>query len=131
MSEDKDLMDQENREIENKISVASSVQQQLATDIIESDKELCLYIDMPGVAKEHVELKLEKNILAVKGVIDSQYYENTKPLYSEYKVNDFFRQFELSNEIDQEKIKANVKDGVLTVILPKIPEKPPKMIQVN
>ena len=88
-------------------------------------------MEMPGVSKENVDVKLEKNILAVEGTICPESYENMKPLYSEYNIGNFFRQFELSNEIDQEKIEAKISDGVLTLVLPKVPEKQPKMIQVS
>ena len=101
------------------------------TDIVETDQELLVYMDMPGVGKEKLNVKIEKNVLGVDGEIDSTPYSNLKPLYTEYNIGHFSRRFELSNEIDQNGIKASMNDGVLLLTLPKVPEKQPKMIAVN
>jgi HSP20 family protein len=101
------------------------------TDIVETDQELLVYMDMPGVDREKVNIKLEKNILAIDGQIDSSRYGDLKPLYSEYNIGNFTRRFELSNEIDQSKIEARINDGVLLLTLPKVPAKQPTAIQVN
>lgn len=101
------------------------------TDIVKTDEALFLYMDMPGVDKDDVQVKLEKNILEVTGSVDSERYSQWKSLYSEYKVGNFLKRFELSSEIDQEKIEAKVNAGVVTVVLPKIPEKQAKIITVN
>jgi len=102
-----------------------------ATDIAETDTELLLYMDMPGVDRKMVEIKLNKNVLSVDGQIDSQPYGDMKPIYSEYNIGHFTRRFELSNEIDQSKIEARMNDGVLILTLPKMPEKQPTAIEVN
>jgi len=102
-----------------------------ATDIAETEKELLLYMDMPGVDRKMVEIKLNKNVLSVDGQIDSQPYGDMKPIYSEYNIGHFTRRFELSNEIDQSKIEARMNDGVLILTLPKVPEKQPTAIAVN
>lgn len=102
-----------------------------ATDIVETDKELLVYMDMPGVDRKLVNIKLEKNVLAIDGQIDSEPYGDLKPIYSEYNIGHFTRRFELSNEIDQSKIEARMNDGVLLLTLPKVPEQQPAAIQVN
>lgn len=102
-----------------------------ATDIVETDQELMVYMDMPGVDRKQVNIKLEKNVLAIDGQIDSQPYGDLKPIYSEYNIGHFTRRFELSNEIDQSKIEARMNDGVLLLTLPKVPEQQPASIQVN
>mgnify|MGYP003572246769 FL=1 len=102
-----------------------------ATDIVETDKALMVYMDMPGVDRSQVNIKLEKDVLAIDGQIDSQPYGDLKPIYSEYNIGHFTRRFELSNEIDQSKIEARMNDGVLLLTLPKVPEKQPTAIQVN
>ena len=101
------------------------------TDIIETDKELLVYMDMPGVSKDKLKVRLEKNVLNVDGEIDSKPYSSLKPLYTEYNIGHFSRSFELSNQIDQAGIKATMNDGVLVLTMPKVPEKQPKMIKVN
>ena len=102
-----------------------------ATDIVETDKALMVYMDMPGVDRSQVNIKLEKDVLAIDGQIDSQPYGDLKTVYSEYNIGHFTRRFELSNEIDQSKIEARMNDGVLLLTLPKVPEKQPTAIQVN
>jgi len=101
------------------------------TDIIETESELLLYMDMPGVDKNKVNIKLEKNILGIDGQIESSPYSDLKPLYTEYNIGHFTRHFELSNEIDQSGIEARMDDGILLLKLPKIPEKQPQLIRVN
>lgn len=102
-----------------------------ATDIVETDGELMLYMDMPGVEKDQIEVKLEKNVLVVDGQINSNPYSELKPLYTEYNIGHFTRRFELSNEIDQTRIGATIEEGVLKLTLPKVPEKQPRLIKVN
>ncbi len=101
------------------------------TDIVETDQELLVYMDMPGVSKDKLKVKIEKNVLGIDGEINSSPYSNLKPLYTEYNIGNFSRSFELSNEIDQNGIKASMNDGVLLLTLPKVPERQPKMITVN
>jgi HSP20 family protein len=102
-----------------------------ATDIVETDRELLVYMDMPGVDRKLVNIKLEKNVLSIDGQIDSAPYGDLKPVYTEYNIGHFMRRFELSNEIDQDKIEARMNDGVLLLTLPKVPEQQPTAIQVN
>jgi HSP20 family molecular chaperone IbpA len=130
--EKKDLTVAEKREIETKKEHTTPLKRYLpATDIVETEKELLLYMDMPGVDKEKVSIKLEKGVLQVEGLIDSEPYSKLKPLYTEYNVGNYSRQFELSNKIDQANIEASMKDGVLSLVLPKVAEMQPRTIQIN
>jgi len=128
----KDLVTQEKKEIVNEKEQTIPGKRYLpATDIVETGKELLLYMDMPGVNKDNVHVKLDKNILSIEGKIDSTRYSGLKPIYTEYNIGHFSRRFEVSNEIDQSKIDAKMSDGVLVLTLPKIPEKQPQIIKVN
>lgn len=102
-----------------------------ATDIIETEKELLIFMDMPGVSKEMVKVKLEKNLLEVNGEIESSEYVGLKPLYSEYNVGHFTRRFELPGQIDVSGIEAKIDRGVLELTLPKAPEPESTMIAVS
>jgi HSP20 family protein len=86
---------------------------------------------MPGVNKDQIKVKLEKNILEISGQINTAEYSDYRPIYSEYNLGNYTRSFELSNEIDQSSIEATIEDGVLRLVLPKVPEKQPKQIQVS
>jgi len=101
------------------------------TDIIETEKNLVVTMDMPGVKKESINVKLEDNILEVDGQIDHSPYNDLNPVCTEYNVGHFTRKFTVSNEIDTENIGANLSDGVLTLTLPKAPEAQPRHIKVN
>jgi len=130
--ENKEITVQEKKEVQTQSERTMPVKVYLPlTDIVETDKELLVYMDMPGVSKEKLKVKLEKNVLVIDGEIDSAPYDKLKPLYSEYNIGHFSRNFELSNEIDQNAIKASMNDGVLLLTLPKVPEKQPKMIAIT
>ncbi len=101
------------------------------TDIYETDQALVVVMEMPGVDKKDIDIKLEKNEISIEGRVDFSIYENYKPTYTEYNVGHFARSFRLSSEIDQSAIDANVADGVLTLNLPKVPEASPRKIQIN
>jgi HSP20 family protein len=131
-------IDKKDLEVSNKQEIEQPQEQTTAgkrylpaTDIVETDGELLLYMDMPGVEKDQIQVKLEKNVLLIDGQIDSKPYADLKPLYTEYNIGNFTRRFELSNTVDQANIGASVKDGVLILRLPKVPEKQPRMIEVN
>jgi HSP20 family protein len=101
------------------------------TDIHETEQVVVVSMEMPGVDKNSIDIRLDKGVLTVKGTIDSQRYESLRPIYSEYSVGNFVRTFTVSTKIDSARITANVADGVLTVALPKAAEALAKRISVN
>lgn len=101
------------------------------TDIYETETSLVVVMEMPGVEKANLDVRLEKNNLAVEGRIDFENYKDYKPAYTEYNVGHFSRSFTLSSQIDTSGIEANVADGVLTLKLPKVKEATPRKITVN
>jgi HSP20 family molecular chaperone IbpA len=100
-----------------------------AVDIFETDEGLAVVADLPGVDKEHVDVGVDKNVLTIKGTSKSTL--PGEPLRREYELLNYFRQFQLSDAVDQEKIRAEMKFGVLTVHLPRIQAKQPKKISVS
>lgn len=101
------------------------------TDIYETDDALTVVMEMPGVRKDDIDIKIEKDMLDVEGQIDFSKYAEMRPLYTEYNVGHFVRKFSLSSKIDQEKISAEMADGVLTLRLPKAEEAKPRQIKIN
>ncbi len=93
-----------------------------STDIYETDNALTLVMEMPGVEKKDITVGLENDVLRVEGRIDYSKYEDMEPVYTEYNVGHYTRSFSLSGKIDQEKISAQLDDGVLTLTLPKVQE---------
>ncbi len=101
------------------------------TDIAETEKNLVVTMDVPGVQKENVNITLENNNLEVDAKIDFSPYEKLDPVYTEYNVGHYTRNFTVSNTIDTKNIDANLSDGVLTLTLPKAPEALPKKIEIR
>ncbi len=101
------------------------------TDIVETVNSLIVTMDVPGVKKENVNIRLEKNTLEINAKIDTSPYEKLTPVYAEYNVGHFTRAFTVSNIIDTAKIDANLADGTLTLTLPKAPEAQPRRIEIG
>ena len=89
-------------------------------DIYETDDGIAIVADMPGVTQDSVEIMLEKNVLSINGAVQANAPQEYSLTYAEYQVGDYERRFSLSAEIDQDRIEAKIKDGVLYLHLPKI-----------
>jgi len=99
-------------------------------DIYETQDALKVILEMPGVEKGKVDVRVEDGVLNVEGRLDLGKYQGLLPVYTEYNIGHYARSFRLSNKIDQEKIGAELKDGVLSLTLPKVQEAKPRTIQV-
>lgn len=88
-------------------------------DIYEKGDNIMLIADLPGVDEKSVDISLENNILSVRGYVSPVEFSGYKLAYAEYGDGDYHRTFTLSNEINRDKIDAVVKNGVLTLTLPK------------
>jgi HSP20 family protein len=102
-----------------------------AVDIFETEKELTLLADMPGVKSDNLTIGLNKNVLTMSGEVEAPEGENETEVIMEYATGKYFREFTLSNEIDQTKIYAMLKDGVLRLTLPKVEAVTPRKIEVK
>jgi HSP20 family molecular chaperone IbpA len=100
-------------------------------DIFETDEALTVVLEMPGVEKQAVNIALENDVLRVDGQIDFSKYEGMEPVYTEYNVGHYARSFTLSNKIDQERISAQLDDGVLVLTLPKAKQLQPRRISIG
>ena len=100
-------------------------------DIHETEDALTVVMEMPGVEKKNVNIALENDVLRVDGQVDFTKYEGMEPVYTEYNVGHYTRSFALSNKIDQERINAQLDDGVLTLTLPKTKEAQPRRISIE
>jgi HSP20 family protein len=98
-------------------------------DIYETEKELTLVADLPGVKADDLDIDLREDTLTILGKVEHE--EVGRYLIKEYNVGSFYRQFAMSEVIDQEKIAANMKDGVLTLKLPKVEKAQPRKITVS
>jgi HSP20 family protein len=99
-------------------------------DIIETPEELLLYADMPGVKSEDVDVRFENAELIIHGKCNPRYQPGNF-LRNEFEVGDFYRVFTLNESVNAEKITAEIKQGVLTVHLPKSEAVKPRKITVK
>ncbi|HRV95155.1 MAG TPA: Hsp20/alpha crystallin family protein [Anaerolineae bacterium] len=88
-------------------------------DIYETEEALVLLADMPGVDQNTLDITLEKNVLSIRGLVETQNPDNYNLAYAEYEVGDYERNFTLSDGIDTDNISASIKNGVLQINLPK------------
>jgi HSP20 family protein len=105
-----------------------------ATDVIETDKEIVFKAELPGVKKEEVSVELEGDTLTIKGERKEEKEEKGKKMHRVERVyGSFMRSFTLPDNVDSKSIRAEMKDGVLEVHLPKTaaPETKPTKIEVK
>lgn len=129
---EQELQVQQKREVESKQE--STVPARIfipEADIFESDQALTLVLEMPGASKESVEVSVDDDILMIEGRIDFSKYQGLHPLYTEYNIGNYSRRFQISNVIDQGAIRAEMKDGVMTLVLPKAVKAKPRRIDVS
>lgn len=100
-------------------------------DIVETNDALVLVSDMPGVDQTGVDVIIEKNLLTIRGKVDDQIPEGFKLRYDEYGIGDYERTFTLPNEIDRDAVHAMMKDGVLTLTLPKVKQAAARKVAVT
>lgn len=88
-------------------------------DIHENAEGLTLEADLPGANPQNLSIELADNVLTLHARIESPAPEGARLLHEEYRVGDFYRSFILSDEVDRDKIKAELNQGVLRLTLPK------------
>lgn len=102
-----------------------------AVDILENQNEIMILADMPGVDGKDVDIDLREDVLTIRGPVAPVEEGKEVSVYREFNWGDFFRQFTLTEIIDQEKISAKIDDGVLRLTLPKKERVKPKKIQIS
>jgi len=99
-------------------------------DVWETDSEWTLYGELPGVSPEDLEIRFENGELTVHGKVKPR-QEGIRHIYGEYGVGDFYRSFAVGEQIDSERISAELKRGVLVLQLPKTESAKTRRIQVK
>jgi len=102
-----------------------------AVDIFETSEGITLIADMPGVSKNRLDLRIEANNLLLEGTIGIAPQENMAALHADVRATLYRRSFVLGNELEASNIEANLKDGLLTVRIPKRAELRPRRIEVK
>ena len=100
-------------------------------DIFETDQAITLLADIPGVKPEKLNIDLRDNILTITGDVDRLQTADEELLVMEYETGRYYRQFTLSEVIDQTKIDAKLYPGVLRLSLPKVAKAAPRKIAIT
>jgi len=101
------------------------------SDIYETQDHLVVVMDIPGAVEQEIDIILEKNVLTVHATVEQEEHKGHALTLQEYEVGDFQRSFRISNEINQDKIEAIYKDGVLRLNLPKAEAAKAKKISIK
>jgi HSP20 family molecular chaperone IbpA len=128
---DKQIQKQETRDLQSAERTRWGKVFSPAVDILETKNDLRLYADMPGVDQKSINVTIDQGVLMIQGNVDTTPIEGYELEYKEYDIGDYQRTFTLTDTVDQDKISANYKNGVLELILPKAEEAKPKQIEVK
>ena len=102
-----------------------------AVDIYETETKITMLADIPGVKPEALSIDLKDNTLTITGEVMNPEKKEEMDIYREYRTGKYIRQFTLSEMIDQNKIEATLKDGVLNLVLPKVEKAAARKISVK
>ena len=100
-------------------------------DVIEDDNGITLTADLPGVTKENLTVRVDADMLTIEGIVALGESKHMEPVYAEIRAAQYKRTFTLSRELDTAQIAASIKDGVLTLHVPKIEQARPRRIEVK
>lgn len=102
-----------------------------SVDIFETEKAIVIHADMPGVEPEQLKVDLRENVITLVGPVSAPEGKDEQDVHREYETGTFYRQFTLSDVVDQRKIDARLENGVLRLTLPKVEAAQPRRITVH
>ncbi len=103
-----------------------------AMDVAENDKEFTIRVDLPGLKADDLKVEVNDGLLTVSGELgDTVEKEGDRYHYRERSFGAFQRSIRLPNTIDADKVEASFDDGVLNIVLPKLPQAQPKQISIK
>jgi HSP20 family protein len=129
MSKDKEIKTREKQEMQTRGQSEAFLLP--AMDIYEDARGITLKADLPGVSPDRLSIQVDGNTLVIEGQVSITMPEGMEALYADVRATRYQRSFNLSSELDTEKISAEMKDGVLTLNLPKREELQPRKIEVK
>ena len=131
MTEQQSITQPESGGSRQAVSQRSESAMRPAVDVFETSEGITLYADMPGVSKEHLNVQVEGNTLIVEGDLKFNVAQDMEALYADVRSTLYRCSFVLSRELESGRIEASLRDGVLTVRIPKRAELRPRRIQVQ
>lgn len=102
-----------------------------AIDVYENEQGITLKADLPGVSKENLHVLVEAGQLTIEGRVDLGASDKLQPVHVEVRRAHYRRTFALSRDLDTERIDAAVKNGVLTLRIPKAEQAKPRRVEVR
>jgi HSP20 family molecular chaperone IbpA len=127
-----EMQTQQKREVEGRQESTSAARSFVPlTDIFEDDHSLIVVMEVPGIHRDNLSVRVENDTLTLEARLDYSKYQGLKPVYTEYNVGNYVRSFELSGKIDQDAIRAELKDGVMILTLPKAESAKPRRIPIS
>jgi HSP20 family molecular chaperone IbpA len=129
MNDVKDMMKSESRNLRETAEQERAIRPPV--DIYEDKQGITLRADMPGVSKEHLDIKIDRDSLSIEGTAEIATPENMEALYADVQTTRYRRSFTMSSELDNEKADASLKDGVLTLHIPKREQYQPRKIDIR
>jgi HSP20 family molecular chaperone IbpA len=102
-----------------------------AVDIFEDSTGITLQADMPGVSKDRLDIQIDSDTLSIEGKADIPMLPSMEAIYADVRSTHYQRSFSLSRELDGEKVEASLKEGVLTLRIPKREKYQPRKIEVS
>jgi len=100
-------------------------------DVLENEAGITLKADLPGVSKESLHIRIDGETLTIEGQVDLGDLKSLEPVYAEVRTAQYKRSFVLSRDLDTAKIDASMKNGVLTLTVPKLEQARPRRIAVR
>jgi HSP20 family molecular chaperone IbpA len=100
-------------------------------DIFETDRDIVLLVDMPGVSTEGLDISLKDGVLTLSGKVRPWETPNESDVLVEFEIGQYFRRFTVPKQVDQDRIEARLEDGVLHLTLPKSEKALPRQITVK
>ena len=100
-------------------------------DVFENDASITLLADLPGVAREQLQVRVDGETLVLEATAATAGPADMQLVYGEAQIPTYRRQFTLSRELDASRIEAQLRDGVLRLTIPKAEEAKPRRIQVQ
>ncbi|MDJ0806568.1 MAG: Hsp20/alpha crystallin family protein [Gammaproteobacteria bacterium] len=129
MNEGKDMTTQEQKAVTESKETDRPIRPPV--DIFEDETGITLQADMPGVSKDRLDVKMDNETLSIEGVADIPMPEGMEALYADVRATRYERSFSLSSELDGDKVDASLRDGVLTLRIPKREKFQPRKIEVR
>lgn len=129
MSENTEIKGREKQEVQTRGESEAFLRP--AIDIYEDARGITLKADLPGVSRDRLKVQVDGNTLVIEGQVSISMPEGMEALYADVRATRYQRSFTLSGELDTQKISAGMKDGVLTLNLPKREELQPRKIEVK